>query len=188
MNVRRRPPAFVVVTFLVLSAIGGAGAQALWSPSTVAIPGHGGLVLKVPLGWSLATRGDDGSASTQIRFGPKTGDAFSCQITAVWLDPPKLAKVTPARLRSTVEATAAGPLQASVEKKVDIRALKGARSSGYYFSLSDRAPQGNGYRYLTQGSALVGDVMVMYTFLHRDAPSPEKDRFLDMVASATRSR
>ena len=188
MNLRPWPPAFVVVTFVVLSASGGARAQALWSPSTVAIPGHGGLVLKVPLGWSLATKGNDASASTQIRFGPKTGDAFSCQITAVWLDPPKLAKVRPPKLRSTVEATAAGPLQASVEKKVDIRALKGAQSSGYYFSLSDQAPPGNGYRYLTQGSALVGDVMVMYTFLHRDGPSPDKDHLLEMVASATRSR
>jgi hypothetical protein len=56
---------------------------------------------------------------------------------------------------------------------------------GYYYSLTDRAPGPGEYKYVTQGTLLTGELMVVFTFLHRDLAMPEKSMVLAMLANAT---
>ena len=71
------------------------------------VPGHGSLLLNVPKEWRVAVHALQDPASAAVRFRPASGDAFSVQVTAVWIDPGRQAKVTPESIKETVRDGAA---------------------------------------------------------------------------------
>lgn len=173
---------------LALLSTGVASGQGPSAALPYAIPGHGSLRLSVPTGWRVSSKALTQPPSLNLRFGPSSGDSFSLQVTAVWLDADKLANTTQASLKATASRSAEGPLRQAVEKTVVIQDLRGAQSAGFYFSLTDRAPPPSEYKYLTQGTYLTGEVMVVFTLLHREMPSPEKEQAIRMLTDSTHSK
>jgi hypothetical protein len=45
--------------------------------------------------------------------------------------------------------------------------MKGINHTGYYFSITDKAPNPGEYRYMTGGSIGVGNLLLNFTILHR---------------------
>lgn len=128
------------LTLLLVVLAGGVAAQDRSGVLPFAIPGHGSLKLQVPEGWRVVSKSLQQPASLQLRLGPSSGDAFSLQVTGVWLDSEKLAKATSEKMKADTTRAAEGPLQQAVEKAVTVQELRGAETAGYYFSLTDRAP------------------------------------------------
>ena len=186
MNSHTRRGGTAALTLLLLApAVGGQDRPAALP---YAIPGHGRLNLSVPAGWRVTSKALAQPPSLNLRFGPSSGDGFSLQVTAVWLDADKLANTTQASLKATAIRSAEGPLRQAVEKAAVIQDLRGAQSAGFFFSLTDRAPPPGEYKYLTQGTYLTGEVMVVFTLLHREMPSPEKEQAIRMLTDSTHSK
>jgi hypothetical protein len=148
------------------------------------IPGHGKLLLKAPEGWKESSESLKDPASASIRFEPPTGDAFYIQITSVWLDADKLAASTPEVLKMTVARSADEPLTHAGEKKAVLQELRGSQSRGYYFSLTDRDPPADEYKYVTQGALLTGELMTVFTILYREPSPPVLSLALKMLGDA----
>jgi hypothetical protein len=122
-------------------------------------------------------------------MGPSTGDAFSIQVSAVFVDPAQDPELSPASLKDRMQRTADQALPRAVEKEARLVELRGKQAAGYYFSLTDKestsAP--GDYKYMTQGSFLTGCVLTVFTVLQHDSSRAEKDLALRMFAEAAYS-
>ena len=182
MRKRLPPSAFVVLVGLAagLSADPQAGSQV----HEYVVPNHGKLSLAVAGELKDFSKPLSEPASVLLRFGPKSGDAFYVQVTSVWLDATKLGKTTPESLKASVASSAEEPLRQAVEKEAVLKELSGPETRGFYYSLTDRAPGPGEYKYLSQGTFLTGELMTVFTILHREPACPEKDTVLQMFAQA----
>jgi hypothetical protein len=147
------------------------------------VPGHGVLHFAVPAGWRLRSSSEPDSASIQLRFGPERGDVFSLQMTAVWLAPDKLVALTPEKVKSDTLQTAAMAIQGSEERIGRAEDVAGAETFGSFVSLTDRRTNPGDYKYRTEGILVTGEVMVVFTFLCRETPCPDKDLAVQMLAN-----
>jgi hypothetical protein len=120
----------------------------------------------------------------QLRFRPEIGDAFDVQVTSVWLDAARLKETTPAFLKELTTKRAAGLLSQAVEKEAHLNQLTGAESKGFYFSLTDKAPEPGDYKYMSEGCFVTGEVMTVFTMLYRDATCPDCEQVLRMFSEA----
>jgi hypothetical protein len=155
---------------------------------TYAVPGHGKMSVLVPAQWKASSKLLQEPPSVLLRFRPPTGDTFYVQVTAVWLDAEKVAKATPDSLKATVQKSSADSLKRSVEKEAKLQELRGEQTIGYYYSLTDRNPPPEEYKYMTQGVSRTGEMMVVFTILQREDSVPERTSALQMLANATYSK
>jgi hypothetical protein len=156
------------------------------APKRFAIAGHGTLVLNVPAQWRVADKATAAPPAVALIVGPATGDSFNLQMTAVWLEPAKRAELTPEAIRERVQATSKDLLKQALEKEAQLIELRGKHALGYYFSLTDRASQNTGtdYKHIAEGTVTVGEVVLIFTFLHREPGTPAKDQALQLVREA----
>ena len=176
--------------FGLLVLFSAAGAQEATQAQRYIVPGHGSLLLNVPRAWMALGKPLENPPSVALRFSPAEGTGFSVQFTSVWLEPDKLAGFTPESIRSKTQDSAKELLPESEEKEAAAVELRGAQSIGYYYSLTSRgAPSGpEDYKYMTQGTVRTGEIVTVFTILHRDPAVPEKAQALRMFAEATYSK
>jgi hypothetical protein len=152
------------------------------------IPGHGNLRLAVPDSWIADARPISSPASVTLHFGPKAGEAFDVQVTSVWLDPAKLAKTNAESIRKDTQRAGDGLLSHSVEKDVTLREIHGNTSIGWCFTLTDRNPEPGEFKFLTQGIFLTGEVLSVFTVLHRDGNTPDVAKALEAFSGAIHAK
>jgi len=151
-----------------------------------AVPGHGTLVLPVPAAWRAADKPLQNPPAIALVMLPATDDSFNLQLTAIWLGPAKRADLTPQAIRDRVQASSRELLSSSVEGEAKLVELRGTEALGYYYSLTDRETKNTAgdYKYIAQGMATVGEVLVIFTFLHRELETAAKQQALQMLADA----
>jgi hypothetical protein len=182
----RLAKALALTTGVLVVVSGGRLAAQSRSPMhDYVVPGHGRLSLAFPEGWKDSSEPLQQPPSVRVRIGPASTGGFDVQVTAVWLDPARLSQATADSIKAGVARSAEEPLRQAVEKTAVLQELRGPQVQGYYYSLTDRAPGPGEYKYVTQGTLLTGELMVIFTFLHRDLAMPEKSMVLAMLANAT---
>ena len=149
----------------------------------IELSGHGTLVLLTPSAWRVsATRAAHDMPPT-IELSPETGEAFSAQITVMWLPTPEA--LQPSGIKKLVKAARRNAPR-STERKSEIRQFQGKTLAGYYFSAVDSEPAPGEWRYMTQGSAVLEDLLLSFTVLSNDPSEPEAAETLKILQSATR--
>ena len=153
------------------------------------IPGHGSIVLEAPQAWRVASKPLENPPAISIQTRPESGEAFSIQVSSVFVDPAQDPDLTSASLKERMQKSADQALPRSVEKKATLVELRGKQAAGYYYSLTDKestsAP--GDYKYMTQGSVLTGRVLTVFTILQHESSGKEKDLALRMLADAAYS-
>ena len=169
----------------VLALSGAAFAQP--APQRFPIPGHGALLINIPAQWRVASKSSMNPPAVAFNLLPASGDSYNLQMTAVWLEPAKRAEMTPEVIKDRMQATGKELLKQSVEKEVQLAELRGKQALGYYFSLSDRQSQNTGtdYKHIMEGTVTVGEVVLIFTFLHREPGTTAKEQALQLVREAT---
>ena len=157
------------------------------APKRFAIPGHGSLVLNVPADWRAADKATASPPSVSLSLRPASGDSFDLQMTAIWLEPAKRAQMTPELIKDRVQSTSKELLKQAVEKDAPLTELSAKQARGYYFSLTDRESQNTGtdYKHIAEGTVMIGEIVLIFTFLHREPGTPAKDQALQIVREAT---
>src|SRR3954464_3465006 len=135
----------------LLSALGPSGAFAQ-TPRvvTVSLANHRVLTLKVPGSWDEHVEQAPGDVPPTITFSPKTKTPFEVVIAPAWA-PAGTPVPDDQALLKEMQATSSKQSGQAVEKVIPIHKLVGRGASGYYFSVTDRAPNPGEFKYLTQG-------------------------------------
>lgn len=157
-------------------------------PSRIRMPGHGALVLNVPVTWKVSAVRPAGDLPPTIHFDPAAAGDFSVQITPVWRasaapEPPDSSK-----LKKMVELARDEIVAQSTTRDVPVRELSAGPVNGYYFSAIDKKSKGKpgDWRYLTQGSALFEDLVLAFTVLSNDPQQPEAAATFEMFKTLQR--
>src|SRR5512144_401676 len=187
----RAPRAFATVLAGALAVAGCAGAKprpaATGAPdrTAFAVPGHGGLEIAVPPGWTAAPEEGEPTAPARIRLvGP--GGAFVALLSSFW-NPgePESAPARADNARLLADIARRGALAGAVEREIPLQELAGDGVRGFWFAATDRDLTGREagpgeWRFLLQGVAAVGPLVVVFDLLD-NAPGPQRDQLLALV-------
>lgn len=174
----------LVVTFLGTSIVFSAGTKAV---EKYPIPEHGTLELNVPTSWRGDIHKPQENLPPTIIFGPTKGNDFQVLITVLWDNLVKPDFNSPEKVRALVEIDGKKILPKAVETKIVLREIRGPNNTGYFFSLTDKAPNPGEYRYMTRGAIGVGNLLLNTTILHRIKESESVKEALFMLREARQS-
>jgi hypothetical protein len=160
-------------------SLAGAGSAASTGKSQNFTLGPGGeLALNLPAGWT-ATR-KTGPANLPPTLELKSGEEFVMLITRL----PRSGALDRNTMRTTLERAIQPMVSQSVEKKAQTQPLHGPEIEGWFVSLTDSAPGPGEYKFMTQGFAMVGSIMIQFTVLSNDATQKIRDAGLEVLRSA----
>ena len=163
----------LVVAFLGPSIVFSAGPKGV---KKYPIPDRGMLELNVPSSWRDKVHKPQENMPPTIVFTPASGDDFQVLITVLRSKNGEPGFNSPDKVRTLVEKDSKKILPKTVETKIVLQELKGVTHAGYYFSVTDKAPDPGEYRYMTQGKIGVGNLLLSFTILTRVKESePVKD-------------
>lgn len=148
------------------------------------LPDHGSIQLKIPVSWADDLRQPSHRLPPTIAFKPKSGKRFEILITPIWPEPRSASLPNSEKIRQLVQQAAERAKLQSVEKTLHLIELKSVSGNGYYFSATDRAPEPEGYKYMTQGTMRVRSLMVMFTLLTNDGQEKVINDAFSMLKSA----
>jgi len=173
---------------LLLAALSLAARGRSMSPRAYDLPGHGRLELSAPAEWKDDVSRPPGDLPPTIEFSPASGNAFSLQVTPLFSPTADPDYNRPASLRPLLMKIGQKQLEESVEKEITLKEIKGHEVSGYYFTVTDRAPKPDEWTYLTEGAAGVGDLLVSFTILTNSLDSGELRQALRVIESCRQIR
>jgi hypothetical protein len=150
--------------FLVI-VLAGTAAAALARDVRVALGTHGALALSVPDDWRDSLEHESADGPPTITFMPKQGNAFHILVTPAWANVPNTPMPTQGALRELVRRAADDAEPRAVEQELQVIDFNGPAGYGSYFSATDRDPEPDGYKHLTQGMLVATDLRVSFTIL-----------------------
>jgi hypothetical protein len=113
------------------------------------IPEHGTLELKVPTSWKGEVHKPQANMPPTLIFNPAKGNDFQVLITVLWSKTGEQRFNSQDKVRTLVEKDGQKLLPNAVETKIIFQEIQGVDHTGYYFSVTDKAPDPGEYRYMT---------------------------------------
>ena len=153
----------------------------------VALPEREGLVFDVPAGWRSQVNRPRANLPPTIVLGSSDPRGFQVLVTPIW---PMGNVQAPSRsdIRSLVQGAADNARPKAVEKTLPLTELSGPGLFGYYFAATDRSPEPDGYKFLTQGAMAFGELRITFTVLANEGSKSASAAALSMLRSLRRSR
>jgi len=151
------------------------------------IPDHGTLELNVPTPWKGKVHKPQENMPSTIIFDPAKGNDFQVMITVIWGKTGDQDINNQQKVRIFVEKDGQKLLPNTAEDKIVLQEIKGVSHSGYYFSVTDKAPNPGEYRYMTRGAIGVGNLLLNFTILHRVKDSQAVRDALSILREAKQS-
>lgn len=148
------------------------------------LPQHGVLKLRVPYSWRDKVRHPANDLPPTIIFGSNKENLFSVLITPLWSPTNKKGFNSPEYVRERVRMKGDRLLPTAVETELTLKELHGKSATGYFYSFTDKAPKPGEYKYLTQGTFAVGDLLVVFTILTNEKNSPIVEDALKMFSTS----
>lgn len=139
------------------------------------------MLLRVPAGWREELQRRDRSSPPTIAYRPASGMAFDVRVTAAWT--PGAAPMQDEIRRTVLKAAEAAQSRAAEPVPFTVE-LVGVEAQGYYFKATDRAPARGDYRYLRQGTLVLGDARLLFTILTNDGQDTAVGAAFAMLRSA----
>lgn len=151
------------------------------------IPDHGTLELNVPTSWKDNIQNPQKDIYPTIIFIPAKGNDFKIFITVLWSKTGEQDFNSPAKIRALVEQDGQRILTKAVETKLIVQQMRGVNNIGYFFSLTDKAPNPGEFLYVTRGGISVGNLLLNITILYRIRDSESVKDALSMLREAKQS-
>lgn len=143
------------------------------------------VLLRVPASWREELQRRDRSSPPTIAYRPTSGMPFDVRVTAAWT--PGAAPMQDEIRRTVLNAAEAAQSRAAEPVPFTVE-LVGVEAQGYYFKATDRAPARGDYRYLRQGTLVLGDARLLFTILTNDGQDAAVGAAFAMLRSARLAR
>jgi hypothetical protein len=166
---------------LVIFIIPALGFSQVSSTRKFLIPDHGELVLRVPQAWKDGLRQSPDKLPPTITFSPSSGAPFKVMVTAGGGANPGMQAPDMNTLRQQVESAAKNIATQAVEKSLKLQELTGPAIHGFYFSATDKAPKKGEYKFVTQGIARVGGIVLVFAIFTNDGQEAIVKAALEMI-------
>ena len=180
-----RRQAFLLALLAALAAAGcGASAQPADAVRHYELPNLDALELELPAGWQDAVEAAEDGGMPTLRFTGTTGEAFEVEVIPEGSDAVADAGPDAETLRAAVRDAGERLRPQSVEQTIEVSRLQGTGGVGFYFRVTERAPEADELPCMTQGALQVGRLTLWFSILTRDPRDPAVERALAMLAAA----
>lgn len=148
------------------------------------LPLNRSLELSVPTTWHHAI--DSAREFPTIRFSPSIEERFDLSLIVMWKQIPDKKWHSPKAIRSRLKEHASRNIAqfATVEDKVDFRKIETDKVIGYFYSINDPGPPPDHYSSMTEGEAIVGELVLHFIIMTDDPFSGVIATTLDMIKHA----
>ena len=172
--------------FFMLLLAGPVGADNHSGIEEYDIPGHGTLIMDVPVKWQAKFFQPEDDGFPIISFypfeGPKT---FQLSVGIFWSNEALRDLSDPHNLRRFVEGVGQNVLEQADQDTLELKEIVGDSGVGYLFDLTDMEAGEGEYPYLTQGALSVGNVVVVFSLFANEKQYEEiRQKTLDMLKDA----
>jgi hypothetical protein len=148
------------------------------------VPGHGTLVLSVPISWREETRQPSGGFPPTITFRPEEGQDFVVRITALWGPKSEKDHNSAEKVRALLENDREGVAPNAVETELVVQSITGENAHGFYFVATDKAPRPGDPPYLIRADVATGELVLNVTVLSHQKDSEAIQEVLLMLQEA----
>ena len=159
------------ITHIAVAGLLFLSVQAYADPSRVRsyqLAQHGSLQLSVPSAWNDQMREGQPGTPPILLFKPEHGSGFNVQVTPLWPAKPNDSLPSLEQIKLTVTKGADDEKAQAVETDIPIQEIQGTSGSGYYFTVTDRAPKPDEFKYMARGMLCVGKTVLAFTILSND--------------------
>ena len=150
----------------------------------IAIPKHGTLVVTVPESWKQEVRRPPKDLPPTIEYESRSSDDFEVLITCFWHTKGDPNFNTAAEIKQLINEDAEEMSPTVVEKKLDIKTIRGRQGTGYYYAATDKARKKGEYPLMTRAAIGVDDLLLVVTVLHQSNRSDVADSTIKMLENA----
>ena len=168
----------------VLGLLWAGSAMAAGATQEIPLPGKGRLVINVPAGWQMKVLDNPANQPPMIEFNPSNGDAMRMRVIVLWTKLPDATFNTPEALHKLMQKTGESQLFTATEQQLDIKEMRGRAGAGYWYALTDRAPQAGDFQYMLHGAYPVGPLLLDFTVLSRSTLRDGDKDLLGALGSA----
>ena len=152
----------------------------------VTLGARGAVVLSVPDDWRDSLEQESANGPPTLNLTPKQGKAFQILITPAWASVPNTPMPTKGALRELVRRAADDAEPRALEHDLQVIDFSGPSGYGAYFSATDRDPEPDGYKHLTQGMLAATDLRVSFTILVNGNPAATVQQALTSLRTLRR--
>jgi hypothetical protein len=142
---------------------------------------YGSLRFRVPEGWKNTLDDGSGKSFQTLSFTPLNGNSFQLMVSVFTKKEIGIDPKNPEAIKRSVKKKGTSLLAQAVENRLDIRELKGAHSTGYYFSLTDKAPKPGEFEFLTQGYIGLSQYLILFSVFTHNSQAMEISESLEML-------
>jgi hypothetical protein len=189
MRMTRKRIESIVVTTLIGIFIGTGNLLAAEQKAIkkYPVPEHGALELNVPTSWKGKVHKPQENMPPTIIFNPAKGNDFQVMISVLWGKTGDQDFNSQEKVRTFVEKDGQKLLPSAAESNLVLQEIKGVNNTGYYFSVTDKAPNPGEYRYMTRGAIGVGNLFLNFSIFHRVKDSQAVRDALSVLREAKQS-
>jgi hypothetical protein len=189
MNSERKKANLILTMVISLMFLGTSSSLAagLKEIRKYAIPDHGVLELNMPISWQSNIYKPRENLPLTIIFAPTEGNDFQGLITVLWDTVGESDFNNPEKVRTLVEKDGKKVLPRAVESTIVLKEIRGPQNTGYFYSLTDKAPKPGEFRYITRGEMIVRNLILNVTILHRVKESEAVREALFMLRQGKQS-
>lgn len=142
------------------------------------------LSIEVPNGWEQTESKQAMPGSVSVRLVRRAPPEVAINVTAFPVPESSPIDVTDkAAILTLVRDTSARFAAQSVEGTLEVVALEAGPLHGGHFTATDKAPGPGEFKYVSQGLAAHGNLMVSFTVLSHDEPAKAREVLIDVVKS-----
>ncbi|MES2257312.1 MAG: hypothetical protein V4724_02280 [Pseudomonadota bacterium] len=164
------------------------GGAACAAELRVAIPEHDDLVLTVPEEWKAKVRTPRANLPPTIAMVSGTHNELMVLITPIWPARSLTGDMPGAEeIRNMVSGAADIAKTKSLEDSLPLQEWRAPGMFGYYFSATDREPEPNGFKYLTQGAVGFRELRITFTILVNGEAKALNERALQVLGTMRRA-
>jgi len=148
---------------------------------------HGSITVVFPNKWKDSVQQAPDDFPSTINFKARSGLPFDVLITPLWAFN-NSAPMSDEKVYNTVTNSLSNLKGAAVEKNIVINEIIGSHGKGYYFSITDKDPKPNEYKYLSQGIIKVNELTVTFTILTNDGQSEIVNKAIRVIKKLTQNQ
>jgi hypothetical protein len=148
------------------------------------ISGQGTLELNVPATWQDKVHSQQEKMPPTLIFKPASGSDFEITLIVSWGKKGDKGFNSPDTVRAMLQTEGQMFLPKITEPKIVLQEMKGKATTGYFFSVTDKAPEPGEYRYMTRAGIGVGTLLLKAAILHRVKESETVKDALSMLREA----
>jgi len=148
------------------------------------ISNHGILKLDIPASWHDEVHQESDNPPVVITLNPPSDFSSKVLISVLWHKNEKDDSNSPQETKKFVQDAGNKALHYAVENILDIRELKRNGRTGYFYTLTDKAPKPDEYKYMTQGAYGTGKYLLTFTILTNEKNSEVTSKALNIIADS----